>query len=116
MQKNLTITTSEVKNDNHQIIKFRGEFDKAGHSDIREELDDLVQNFAAKTLVFDFSRLKFINSEGIGYLMEIHTHLINKDKKLVILSINKHVEDVFKTIGITEIIPVYEKLEDFLKH
>ena len=87
---------------------------KAGHSDINDELEGIVKGFEGKNLIFDFNRLKFINSEGIGYLMEIHTHLIKKDKKLVIVGLNSHVADVFKTIGINEIIPVYKDLGAFL--
>lgn len=114
MQPNLKITINPLT-DNYQIIKFDGEFDKAGHNEIRETLDNTVKEFTGANLIFDFTNLKFINSEGIGYLMEIHTHLIKKDKKLVIVGLNSHVADVFKTIGINEIISVYDKLDSFLE-
>ncbi len=114
MQTNLKITVSE-EDDNTQVISFDGEFDKAGHSEISSDLDKAVKEFNGTSLVFDFTRLKFINSEGIGYLMEIHTHLLKKDKKFVIVGLNSHVKDVFDTIGISEIIPVHKTLDDFLK-
>ncbi len=115
MHKNLTITVEPVAgNEAVKVVKFSGEFDKAGHSEVREELDSLVKQFEGKHLIFDFGGLKFINSEGIGYLMEIHTHLMNRDKALVIVDLNSHVKDVFKTIGISEIIDLYDSLEDFL--
>ncbi|MFH1534291.1 MAG: STAS domain-containing protein [Nitrospirota bacterium] len=114
MQANLKISTSPLE-DNNQVISFDGEFDKAGHSEISTELDDAVKAFQGTNLIFDFTRLKFINSEGIGYLMEIHTHLIKLDKKLIIVGLNSHVADVFRTIGISEIISVHDTLDDFLK-
>lgn len=114
MQANLKISISPLK-DNAQVISFDGEFDKAGHSEIGSDLDNAVKAFEGTNLIFDFTRLKFINSEGIGYLMEIHTHLIKLDKKLVIVGLNSHVKDVFKTIGINEIISVHDTLDDFLK-
>ncbi len=115
MEKNLNlIVEPKGENDNFQIVRFNGEFDKAGQSEVKEALDDAVKSFDGSTLVFDFNALKFINSEGIGYLMEIHTHLMNRDKRLVIVGLNAHVKDVFQTIGIGEIIPVYESLDDFL--
>ena len=114
MQANLKISISPLEN-NNQVISFDGEFDKAGHSEISEELDNAVKDFQGTNLIFDFTRLKFINSEGIGYLMEIHTHLIKKDKKLIIVGLNSHVADVFKTIGMNEIIPISDTLDDFLK-
>ncbi|MFH1284174.1 MAG: STAS domain-containing protein [Candidatus Peregrinibacteria bacterium] len=115
MQPNLTITLEKAEK-KYQVVKFLGEFDKAGHSEIREKLDSAVKDFGGKVLVFDFSGLKFINSEGIGYLMEIHTHLVNRDKKLVILGLGAHVKDVFKTIGMSEIIPVFKDMDGFLSN
>ena len=111
MQATLKITIDPLKEDK-QVIKFDGEFDKAGHSDIRDQLTNVIKNFEGKKLIFDFSSMKFINSEGVGYLMEIHTHLIKLDKKLVIVGLNRHVKDVFETIGVHEIISVYDTLKD----
>lgn len=115
MQKNLVLQIGEPSStDNYQIIKFNGEFDKAGHSEIKEGLDNVVKSFGGKNLIFDFESLKFINSEGIGYLMEIHAHLIKSDKRLVIVGLQHNVKDVFETIGISEIIPIYTNLDEFL--
>jgi anti-anti-sigma factor len=115
MSKNLLLSiASEVGNDDYKVVKFSGEFDKAGYSEIKPNLDEVVQNFSAKNLIFDFGNLKFINSEGIGYLMEVHTHLMNRDKRLVIVDLNDHVKDIFTTIGISEIISVYDDLDSFL--
>lgn len=115
MGPNLRIIVSEVSADqNYQLVKFDGEFDKAGHSEIRDQLNKIVEDFSLQFLIFDFEDLKFINSEGIGYLMEIHAHLIKKDKRLVLIGPNAHVADVFQTIGIGEIIRIYSSLDDFL--
>lgn len=67
-----------------------------------------------KYLLFDFTELQYINSEGIGYLMEIHAHLVQRDRELVVFGLNDHVKDVFQAIGIAEIIPIYGNLSDFL--
>lgn len=115
MGPNLKIEISKTEDgQNYQIIKFVGEFDKAGHTEIREQLNTSVKDFSLKFLIFDFAELKFINSEGIGYLMEIHTHLFQRDRQLVIIGANEHVTDVFKAIGIAEIIPIYTDLHAFL--
>lgn len=102
------------KDQDFQVIKFVGSFDKAGHADVKEQLENSIKEFSLKYLVFDFAELKFINSEGIGYLMEIHTHLVQRERKLIVLGLNDHVKDVFQTIGIAEIIPVFGDLNDFI--
>jgi len=105
---------SPIEDQGYQLITFKGEFDKAGHAEIKEKLDDAVKSLTVKSLLFDFSELRFINSEGIGYLMEIHTHLVQREKQLVILGVKDHINDVFTAIGINEIIPLFPSLSDFL--
>ncbi|MBI2634825.1 STAS domain-containing protein [Candidatus Peregrinibacteria bacterium] len=100
---------------NYQIVKFAGEFDKAGHEEIRQKLEDCVQSATLKSLIFDVVELKFINSEGIGYLMELHAHLVKRGRELVLIGPNNHVADVFKTIGLTEVIKIFPNLDNFLK-
>lgn len=113
MGSNLTITI-QSDNADYTIVNFDGDFDKAGHNEIHDSLSECVKEFAAKYLIFDFSNLRFINSEGIGYLMEVHSHLAQRDRKLVIVGLNDHVADVFETIGIAEIVSIYPTLNDFL--
>lgn len=100
--------------DNYQVIEFLGEFDKLGFSSVRSSLEDFLKTFELGIVVFDFSGLKFINSEGIGLLFEIHTHLAKEGKKLVVVGSASHVKDVFDTVGMTEVIPMYAKLADFI--
>ena len=116
MDSTLKIEVKPTDEENKfQIIAFFGEFDKAGYNEVRDELNKSVEGFSAKSLVFDFTELRFINSEGIGYLMEVHTHLIQQDKKLVVVGLNAHVKDVFSAIGMKEIVPSFETEEEFLK-
>ena len=116
MNKTLIITVEPLDEEKrYQIVKFDGDFDKAGYTDVREQLNGSVKSFTGSKLVFDFTKLKFINSEGIGYLMEVHAHLVKEDRQLIIAGANAHVKDVFGTIGLSEIITLFPSLDDFLK-
>ncbi len=116
MDANLKISFSEIdKEKSLQVVVFDGEFDKAGFSEIKDKVTDFVKSFELKHLIFDFFNLKYINSEGIGYLMEVHTHLIQRDSKLVVVGLNAHVKDIFAAIGIAEIIPVFDSISDYLQ-
>jgi len=116
MQPTLTIKTEAPNKDkNYQIVKFVGEFDKAGYMGTKEELDSIVDKFELKDMIFDFTDLKFINSESIGYLIEVHSNLVKKDKSLVLVKPDTHVKEVLKTIGIDEVVPMYADLDSYLK-
>lgn len=97
----------------YQVLTFIGEFDKIGYSEINDQLEKIVEDLHVPTLIFDFHELKFINSEGIGYLMEVHSRLMKADKQLVIVGSRDHIKDVFDAIGIAEIITTFDKLSDF---
>ncbi len=115
MNQTLTLEIqAPVAEKNYQLVAFDGEFDKAGFSAIKNQLDKFFKDFAAKTLVFDFANMTFINSESIGYLMEIHTHLAKKNQALVIVAPKANVKDVFEAIGIQQIVSVYKDLPEFL--
>lgn len=115
MEPTLTIDISESNQDGeYQLVTFSGEFDKAGYSQIKVDLTKCVNDLTANYLIFDFKGLKFINSEGIGHLMEIQTHLMKNGKKLVIITPPDNIKDVFKTIGLTEVVAVYKDLKTFL--
>lgn len=113
MPINLSLQFLEPLND-YQIVNFSGDFDKAGFAEIKAKISDFVMNFSLKTVIFDFSGLKFINSEGIGFLMEVHTHLVQRDRKLVVVGLNAHVKDVFNAIGIAEIVPSFDSVNEYL--
>lgn len=114
MNTNLQLEFIEAQGLDYQIVKFNGEFDKAGYAEVKDRLDGFIESFNLKTLIFDLHNLKYINSEGIGYLMEVHTHLTQRGRKLVLIGPNAHVKDIFAAIGITEIVPVFDQLNDFL--
>jgi stage II sporulation protein AA (anti-sigma F factor antagonist) len=116
MKSSLTINIGELDvNKKYQIIQFNGDFDKVGYDEVHERLNDAVKSFSGDSLIFDLTNLKFINSEGIGYLMEVHAHLVKDNRKLLIVGPNDHVKDVFDTIGVSEVIPILGDLAVFLK-
>jgi len=114
MQKRLTLTTEKLGDAGDVVVKFNGEFDKAGYEEVKEELGKIVNDFAGIALLFDLGELKFINSEGIGYFMSVHTHLVTAGKKLVLIGPNAHVADVFNAIGIMEIMPIFNNTDEYL--
>ena len=98
----------------YQVVKFIGELDKAGLSEVRSDFDTLLKDFALKYLLFDFSKLAFINSEGIGYLIEINSRLSERGASLVVVGPNAHVSDVFEAVGLGQALKISKSLNDFL--
>lgn len=100
--------------DNYLKINFSGDFDKIAIHENKLQINKIINEFKGKTVVLDFENLKYINSEAIGYLMQLNGFLLSVDKKLVLCSVNKNVKDILDAIGIFEIIPAFKNFEDFL--
>jgi len=100
-------------NNSSQVVAFSGEFDKVGRADVAPELESLIKNFTLDSLIFDFSGLKFINSESIGYIIDMQSRLSKYGKKFVLIGADQHVKDVLNAVGISEIIPMYETLDEY---
>lgn len=99
----------------YQIIRFKGDLDKAGLAEVKETIEKIVEDFNGKLLVFDFGKLSFINSEGIGLLLTVHYRLVKKNSSLVIIQPPSNIRDVLDVIGLLKIITVYDSWADFEK-
>lgn len=113
--------TIEIKPSGHhkdyRLINFIGNLDKAGLEEVRTQIEEVVDSVKDENyLVFNFEHLEFINSESIGFLLMLHTRLVKKMKKLVIVHAIDHVKDVLDVIGMLKIIEYYPTIEEFEKN
>jgi len=99
----------------YQIVELHGEMDKAGLKTVKDDLLDYVEHFPFGYLVIDLTNLEFINSEGVGFLMTLYSHLVKIKKNLVLIGAKSQVKDVLSIIGILNFIPYHDLIEDFLR-
>lgn len=109
----IEMNVNEPDKDGFVVVSFKGELDKAGLDVVKDELNRLAEEFESKYLVFDFSELNFINSEGIGFLMTIHYRLTKREKELVVVGAAEHVYDVLKVIGLLSVMKHHKSIEKF---
>ncbi len=111
---NLTLQVQDPDDKkSYQVFSIVGDMDKAGLTQIKDELEKAAENFPHKYFVFDFSNLNYINSESIGFVMALQSHLVKMKKTLVIVSAKDNVKDVLSVIGILSVIEYYDSLEAF---
>jgi len=110
---NLLIKVDVNKSGGYTSVNFDGDLDKLGLESIRQQIDELAEKLETKYLVYDFTDLNFINSEGIGYLITVYYRLVKREKVLAIVSASAHVKDVLQVIGINEMVQVYDDMKAF---
>lgn len=89
-----------------QVILFSGQLDKLGLEKIRKDLESMLEKSPSKNFIFDFAELEFINSESIGFLVSLRTHLKKNEKNIRLIHLNSQIRDVFDTIGLLTVFSV----------
>jgi len=110
---NIVINQPDTAN-NYQKIDLDGEIDRDTLPSLREELESYLVNFQGVNLVIDLQNLTFINSEGIGYLSDIHNRFVVQNKHVYIINTSPRIMDIFQLVGLNQIIPCAANIEELM--
>jgi anti-sigma B factor antagonist len=100
------------KLDNKTVVSLR-------HSDrlnilnselVEGELLELLYN-GEKTILFDISSMKFIDSSGFHALLSVHIDAKLKDVKFIIINTNEEIYDLFKLVDLDNIFDIRSKTD-----
>ncbi|MDF2821631.1 MAG: spoIIAA [Clostridiales bacterium] len=97
--------------DRNLVVKLKGELDHHSAEIVREKIDRSIDRGGIKNLIFDCSKMDFMDSSGLGVMMGRFKKLKSMGGQVVISGINPNIDRVFKLSGIYKIISKYENLE-----
>ena len=97
------------------IVKFDGEFDAFNLAPTAKEIDGVIDGGATK-LVFELSKLSFINSSALGYLIKVRKKAQAAGGDVVLAKPSNFFRKTLVTLGLDKVIPVYESDEDGIRH
>ena len=86
-------------------IMMIGELDEYTANYTRDCLDSCFLENSFSSVVFEMSRLDFMDSTGIGVLIGRYKKLKNKNKSIYISNPSNTIEKIFKMSGIYQIMP-----------
>ncbi len=95
----------EEMSDNSFWIYLEGEMDVYNISKITAQIQNKFAKLKNEKVVFDMSKLNYIDSSGIGVLVKLYKHLKDKDKKM---QIYRPTENVLKLIKMTKLDKIIE--------
>lgn len=93
---------------NNLIVKLQGELDHHTAKIISDKLDKLIARGGFKNLIFECSKLEFMDSSGLGVMMGRYKKLNTMGGKAAIVNVNPSIDRVFKISGIYSIIKKYD--------
>ncbi len=76
---------------------------------LKEKLDEIISSGKTKVLV-DFSNITYVDSSGLGGLMDAMKKLKEKGGELGILSISKDVLEVFAATKVAQFFKFYKSI------
>lgn len=114
MSSDFSVEISDGNDEHTKVMHLNGELDEVSVEELRGHVDPLLDDSNVLQLIFDFTKLEFINSKGIGYLVSVHTHLAKDGRTMVVAGATEPVMDVISLVGLTNIIPYHATLDEAL--
>ena len=97
---------SFYKNEDKQLIfKMDEEIDECTAQKIRRKLDNEIERHMPKEIIFDFSKVSFMDSAGIGLLIGRYKLANMLGGKVQVANMTQPVRKIFQMSGMQRIIP-----------
>lgn len=96
------------------VVSLEGELDHHTASQVREYIDDILEDPTIKNIVMDINGLNFMDSSGIGVLIGRYKIISKRGGNLGVANISSHIDRIFEVSGLYKIIKAYDGLQEAL--
>ncbi len=91
------------------LVSFFGDMDEYGVRQVRDEVDEVLQNAPSlRVVIFDMREVSFIDSTGLGFVLGRYRKLAQRRVELVLRNVPKQVDKVFSASGVYRYVPIVE--------
>ena len=111
-QTRIVLDVSTVEGvDDVRFITFVGDLDATNVEDTVEEVFNVINSDSSR-IIADFTDLRYVNSTGLGILLHFSKSAKEKGGFFKICNINSNVFEIIDIIGATDLLDIYETLEE----
>ncbi len=96
------------------VIRIMEDMDHHSAQYLRQKIDNEIIKSTVKNIIFDFSKVNFMDSSGIGIVVGRYKNIQKLNGRAAIVNANPKIMQIFEMSGVLKIIPVYTDLEDAL--
>ena len=93
------------KKDKRLIFKISEDIDECVVQKIRRRLDNEIERYMPKEVIFDFNKVSFMDSAGIGLLIGRYKLVDMLGGKVEVANLTTPVRKIFEMSGVLKIIP-----------
>ena len=98
------------------IIFFDGHITSDIEESLEETYHEIIDKVDSKILIFDFSKVNYINSSGISSIIRILKMQDEKGGDLIFTDLSDHIKKVMDIVGLTEHVKIFKTTEMAIKH
>lgn len=95
-----------------KVVAFVGQLDETNVDNEAKKIYQLIDEMAEPHLLLDLEGLTYMNSKSIGYVTDWYSRTAAKNGKIVIARARPNILDILKVVGITQIIPIFDTIEE----
>lgn len=90
------------------IFEITEELDHHIVERLRKRADYEIQRVMPKKVIFDFKKVNFMDSAGIGFVLGRYKTAHSFDGNLELINVNEKLKRVFEMSGVPKIIPIID--------
>lgn len=94
------------------VAQLFGEMDHHSAEKVRGDIDEMLENYSAKNLIFDFSRVSFMDSAGIGIVLGRYKRLHAAGGIVMIVDCSQKIRKILNMAGIFSLIEYMDTKEE----
>lgn len=94
------------------VVRIEGDIDHHRASELRSQTDSVILKGRIKRVIFDFNKVSFTDSSGIGLLMGRYKLMQAIGGSVSVFGINDNLKRIFDMSGTDKIIRFYKNEEE----
>lgn len=94
------------KKDKQLVFEMEEEIDEYSVQNIKRRMDNEIQRYMPKEVIFDFSNVSFMDSAGIGLIIGRYKLIDMIGGELKVANVNLQIQKIFEMSGLLKLIPV----------
>ena len=105
----LAITDTQGAHEGERIIQLNGPITITTLFGLR---DILRAEKTAKTVILDFSQVPYMDSAGVGAIVNAHVSCLNSGRRLVLVAVQDRIRTLMKVTRVDEVLTIYPTVQE----
>lgn len=93
------------------IVALEGELDHHTAEKVRTRLDMEIVSAGTKNMIFDLSKVRFMDSAGIGVIVGRHKNIARLGGRTAVACMNPQTRKILELTGFSNIIPFFDSVD-----